>query len=726
MPREFLSFVIPISFTIACARYPIEEVQYDITAASSGTRSWPSQTEHHEFWPEYGPSQDFSNISSLQDNFSDVASEDMRRPVPDFDEEDDVEEGLGQPSSDEDPPQEPEQTETEFDESFQPEDADNLRRIIGDLCAATPPVLSVTMPWELPGISLVLGDETPIVPTPVLHPVPVLEDEPMIVLESHRTARVDRIRGSFHECIDFKLTLADSEILAARWSRALEKWYLIFARGRSGWPEGYDIYDIVSKRGLSGLRPLFGSRSQNTVLKRANSIIRFTHWFTKFSFSITPFPLTAADVEAYLEHLQEQEASPSALSSFVEAVNFCEKVLNIPHVATAITPKAMNICELANSRRHEKRQARVLSVVEVASLEEFLSNERNLIVDRFAAGCFLFALYSRSRWSDLRCVYSHTADIVEIEGKITGYLEYKTRNHKTARLVQKQGLSMPLVAPVWGVGKTPWVLEFVKVARLADRPLEHLDQAPMLPAPTEDGQWTDRSTSTLEAKKWLLSILFRSLGQDPDATTIHCLKSTALSWAGKAGLSAEVRQILGHHSTGKKSHEIYNRDLLADPLRQFDLLLQRIRTGAFLPDSSRSGMMTSAANEDPKDIYRPDPTVNESSESSSTDSSSEDESLGSDQYQDIVYDPILQKESWNPDFRMYKHKRTQVVHLLAEGTTAGSFSCGVKLSGEYIEVETSRFLEFRKCKRCATAKPIKDVGALASALKKQRLESTRA
>ena len=723
MPRKFSFFCHANSFLdCSCARYPIDEIQYDITAASLGTRSWPSQTERGDFWPEYGPSQDFSNISSLQDNFSDVASQDMRRPLPDFEEEVDVEEGLGQPSGDEDPPQEPEQVGPEFDESFQAEDADNLRRIIGDMCAATPPVLSVTMPWELPGISLVLGDETPIVPTPVLHPVPVLEDEPPIVSESHRTARVDRIRGSFHECIDFKLTLADSEILSARWDRALEKWYLIFARGRSGWPEGYDIYDIVSKRGLSGLRPLFGSRSQNTVLKRANSIIRFTHWFTKFSFSISPFPLTAADVEAYLEHLQEQEASPSALSSFVEAVNFCEKVLNIPHVATSITPKAMNICELANSRRREKRQARVLSVVEVASLEEFLSNERNLIVDRFAAGCFLFALYSRSRWSDLRCVYSYTADIVEIEGKITGYLEYKTRSHKTARLVQKQGLSMPLVAPVWAVGKTPWVLQFVKVARLADRPLEHLDQVPMLPAPTEDGQWTDRSTSTLEAKKWLLSILFRALGQDPDATTIHCLKSTALSWAGKAGLSAEVRQILGHHSTGKKSHEIYNRD----PLRQFDLLLQRIRTGAFLPDSSRSGMMTSTANEDPKDIYRPDPTVDESSESSSTDSSSEDESLGSDQYQDIVYDPILQKESWNPDFRMYKHKRTQVVHLLAEGTTAGSFSCGVKLSGEYIEVETSRFLEFRKCKRCATAKPIKDVGALASALKKQRLESTGA
>ena len=335
-----------------------------------------------------------------------------------------------------------------------------------------PPVLASTMPWELPGINLILGDETPIVPTPVLHPVPVSEDEVAVHHESHRSARVDHIRGSFHEVIDFKLTLADSEITASRWDRALEKWYLIFARGNSGWPSGYDIDDIVSKKCISGLRIIFGSRSHNTVLKRANSIIRFIHWFTKHSrsFSITPFPLQSADVESYLEFLQDQLASPSALSSFVEAVNFCEKVMNIPSSGTVITPESLNICELASARRREKRQARVLGVKEVAALETFLAHEKNLIVDRFAAGCFLFALYSRSRWSDLRCVYNYTTDIIEIEGKITGYLEYKTRSHKTARLVQKQGLSMPLVAPVWGVGKIPWVLEFVRVSDLADRP----------------------------------------------------------------------------------------------------------------------------------------------------------------------------------------------------------------------------------------------------------------
>ena len=71
---------------------------------------------------------------------------------------------------------------------------------------------------------------------------------------------------------------------------------------------------------------------------------------------------------------------------------------------------------------------------------------------------------------------------------------------------------------------------------------------------------------------------------------------------------------------------------------------------------------------------------------------------------------------------MYKHSRTHVVHLLADGTTSGTFSCGLKLTSDHVKVDSSRFLDFRKCKRCAMAEPIKDVGALASALKKQRIE----
>ena len=153
----------------------------------------------------------------------------------------------------------------------------------------------------------------------------------------------------------------------------------------------------------------------------------------------------------------------------------------------------------------------MLSVREVYALESFLSNEKNLIVDRFDAGCFLFALFSRSRWSDLRCVYGYAPDILEVEGKITGYLEYKTRSHKTARLVQKPRSFHAASGPSLGGRKDAVGLR--KVSKLPERHTFH--NIPSLPAPTEDGRWTNRSlTSTLEAKKWLLSVLSRSLDRD--------------------------------------------------------------------------------------------------------------------------------------------------------------------------------------------------------------------
>ena len=133
-------------------------------------------------------------------------------------------------------------------------------------------------------------------------------------------------------------------------------------------------------------------------------------------------------------------------------------------------------------------------------------------------------------------------------------------------------------------------------------------------------------------------------------------------------------------------------------------------------------MITEATVEDPSKSFRREEGQSESSESSSTDSSSDAGTLHSDQYRENVCDPMLEKEVWNPDFHMYKHRRTQVVHLLADGNTSETFSCGLKLTADHIKVDSSRFLDFRKCKRCVAAKPRKDVGALASALKKQRIE----
>ena len=99
-------------------------------------------------------------------------------------------------------------------------------------------------------LSLCLGScqvhEADIVPTPVLGPMPISAREFVVDTPSHRVARVDHIRGSYQEVIDFRLTLDETEINECSWQRALEKWYIVFARGREAWPKGYE-YSLCNR-----------------------------------------------------------------------------------------------------------------------------------------------------------------------------------------------------------------------------------------------------------------------------------------------------------------------------------------------------------------------------------------------------------------------------------------------------------------------------------------------
>ena len=257
------------SANMPCARY-FENIGFYDTP--SGDDSYLSGADAESWSHVLDPQEEETHPDSL----SDMNSDDLRRPLPDR--LDEAFEDLEYLHPSPDPSFRHESFEPASSrDAIQSEDAANLRRVIGDSCAATPPVLSATMPWELPGISLIIGEEAADVPVPVVEPMPVLDIETAREQPSHRTACVEHIRGSYQEVIDAKLTLYEAEPTAASWDRALEKWYVILARGRSAWPRGYDIDEIVTTKGIAGLRPIFGNCSHNTVVKRANSIIRFTH-----------------------------------------------------------------------------------------------------------------------------------------------------------------------------------------------------------------------------------------------------------------------------------------------------------------------------------------------------------------------------------------------------------------------------------------------------------------
>ena len=76
------------------------------------------------------------------------------------------------------------------------------------------------------------------------------------------------------------------------------------------------------------------------------------------------------------------------------------------------------------------------------------------LLDRYAVGCFLMAVYSCARLGDLKVVSDFRLDL---DGDSdVGYLELYSLSHKARAYGNAMGLRMPMVAPVKGIGPGCW------------------------------------------------------------------------------------------------------------------------------------------------------------------------------------------------------------------------------------------------------------------------------
>lgn len=459
--------------------------------------------------------------------------------------------------------------------------------------------------------------------------------------------------------------------------------------------------------------------------QRVGSILAYAKWYGRTHYFTQALPFKAQDIEEYMSHLKDIESPASTPSSFLEAVNFCIHVLGMPApegVNTVISCRSRALADRALANRDEVKQARPLTVLEVKQLESYLQDTSNSAVDRYAAGAFLFALFARCRWSDTKKIYAYQLDVLDQAQTVLGYIEFRTRSHKTARLVARRGLAKPLVAPIWGVGERPWALDFVEAAKETHMDFHEQFFGPLLPAPNKDHTFSSRSTGSKEASCWLNAILET---QDPEQlVSSHSLKATTLSWCSKYGMDKTVRQVLGHHSTGSKSVDTYSRD------RAFDTMLKNIRTNAFAPDATRSGHLQEPTAADAATEFRRSTDLAEveepAEETSSHDNSSSDSASSSENEDDLENQDTLDETSLtphapaDPDFLFFQHRRSRVAHKKTVGSTKPLFVCGLKESDAFLEVAETALTKVRLCLRCRTCKPVRDLGAFASFLKKQR------
>ena len=452
------------------------------------------------------------------------------------------------------------------------------------------------LPWESGGFALIFGAqktvdfEVPEVPFPVLAPGASQDTAEKLSHPAKRQKLEPCGVENFRRVINFKQAFDDETLDQNKWARALEKWYTVLGENWASSLIGFKISKLPAEEGVKRIRELFGKKSVATVDRRANSLLGYISWSHKAHPGTDVFPLCTWMLDEHLEWLQNNKTKVSAMHSFRESINFCHFVVGVEVSATCKSlwsPWAKGLLGMRDLARSERKQSAVLTVGQVAFLELLLDDDSAELMDRYAAGVMLFAVYSRSRCSDLKLVEGFILDTANVGGNQIGFIECKTRSHKSSRQVAQQGLAMPLIAPIMGVRNVSWGLKFIEVAKAVGLGLEGRAKGPLLPAPTEAGEWSKRAVTSGEMSRWL-QVLLKDEGNSAEVSS-HSLKSTSLSWCSKFGMSRHPRLQLGHHSTGDGTLNTYGRDFLAPALREYITVIEAVRQGIFMPDVSRSG-----------------------------------------------------------------------------------------------------------------------------------------
>ena len=446
------------------------------------------------------------------------------------------------------------------------------------------------LPWESGVMAMIFGDS--ILPKPlVVQPcapskdTPTIDGDPILASSSRaRPAPSTLYERSFASRADVPVQEEDEHL----WVMAVGKWCSIFALAHSDPGQvGEQAAQCFAAEGEAArdelLRDVFGLRSPRTAIKRANALLRCFRWHQREHDTVWPW--SRPTLTAYVRSLGD---SVSAVSGLFEAMNFAHHVMGLPLPGDLLADRRLQgRAKRLVGDKPETRQQVPLTVEAVAKLERLVAGRNLCDADTYVLGGLLFALYSRSRWSDLKQIQSIRIDFDDSDC-VSGFVEARTREHKTSNTVRTKRRAMPLVAPFPGVTESRWVAAWQDAGRSLGVHWESEPFGPLVRAPGVGGRLCARRCSSSEAGAMLCNALDL---EGLERRTSHVLKGTTLAWVGKRGFSERDGLLLGHHAPGSSSLACYSRELLSAPLRAYRAMLREIRSNTFRPDTTRSGWL---------------------------------------------------------------------------------------------------------------------------------------
>ncbi len=451
-------------------------------------------------------------------------------------------------------------------------------------------------PWERGYLKDIFGDSTHEV-----FPVVDLFDPARLSVTQHsepeiRSPLLQTVihkKKVYEQCVNFNSFKTKRYSESYQLEVLVQKWVGIMLHAPLGSKTGGLLAGKNREQQLSIMRTILAGKSVATLRKRSDQV----GWFLAWGLSNDKgslFPLTLTDLRDYFLYMTDMNHARSRYTGWLECAAFLRHILGvIVEEGYHSDPWVCGLVRGQTLSRPRRRQSRTFRVKEIVDLECFLEDEGNCSVDRFIAGCVLFAIFGRCRFGDLRHVERYIIDYSPVIQAQIGYIEAWSGSHKMRSAGSKNGLPLPLVAPVKGFSKNVWGRTFINVSKKVGLDLESREPGPLLPAPCADETWSDRYLSNKEIAKCFKTVLEDAGASDLSSLSPHGCKATMLAMLARYGASEEDRAILGHHvgKTKSSSVAIYSRDLQAGPLRRMEAMMHNVRKGSYMPDTFRSGLI---------------------------------------------------------------------------------------------------------------------------------------
>ncbi|CAE7519209.1 unnamed protein product [Symbiodinium sp. CCMP2592] len=568
-------------------------------------------------------------------------------------------------------------------------------------------------------------------------------EEASVLPSSEEASRssVARFRSSSSEVVFLKhavtvmarkVRLCDEDIFELH----VQRFELILAHSYEASILGRSFRGATLEERHTKVRLALGGKAPRTLQKRYGQSAKLVSWAELES--VKAFPIDGQIAEEFLRHLVSSSGRHSVLTGAVECFAFLHHVLGVDMELNACSnPIVQGILRKARLERPAKKQARALLASEVLALEALLADECRPLIDRFCAGAFLFALYGRARLGDLRVLDCFITDLLEDSASGCGYLEVLSLSHKCRSTSNSQGMRMHILVPAKGIGPRCWGKDFISVARELGRDLTSIASGePLLYMPDAHGNFSNVPADTDRFAAWVQDLLSTVPAYSGDKISGHSAKATPLSWMGKAGTDFDTQTLLGHHVlVGRSSALTYARDTQAAPVRKFEALIGDVRRGVFLPDSTRSGHMSSAfptsdeGGPEPVFAFPPSPPPQLDDSLTPFPMPGFLDQAGQDPEGEADADWLGERDWYLNECLMYRHKTTRTVHLLPAGASSGRFVCGREWNQAIFKpVCGSVSIASLECKQCYRGRSLRDLGALNHALevatKKARVEGS--